>query len=246
MNSSVKKFSTDEILNQPIFVGRLENADIWEEYCVHDPVPLLPKFFFLDDDNLDLFIIELPSEKHEFTARHILLQLGRQCEFIDSVGCGRRRRNHMEADDRVVPSYLTFNVHLAQGITTTLLSTVGISQKWSGKGGLDENAKMWFQNRNSFGLQYILCVKIDRDIIDVSYKLYDLQVMNSFYTFASTHSNALIQLKAFSNVKLSCYYTTEVNFLNQCKKLIFTHRIIYYILQIVRLKLHYITQVHKI
>jgi hypothetical protein len=176
-----------------------------------DGVPLLPKYLFLDDDNLDLFIIELPTDKHDYMARNILLQLRDQCRYVDSVGSGRR--NHMEADERIRPDPDTPNVQLPQGVSMVDLSTlvveVGLSQKWTGKGGLDDKAKKWFQNRNSLGLQYILCVKIDiqrhtRVINDVSYKLYNLQVMaGNFRAFAATHlglqqnvANAQIQLDA--------------------------------------------------
>jgi len=167
---------------------------------------------FLDEeeDPLDLFIIELPSDKHDYMARDILLQLARQCRYVASVGSGRR--NHMEADERICPNSHTPNLQLPRGVSMAALSTlvieVGLSQKWTGKGGLDDKAKKWFQDRNSLGLHYILCVKIDidrhtRGINDVSYKLYDLQVMaRNFRTFAATHlglqqnvaANAQIQL----------------------------------------------------
>eukprot|EP00475_Leptophrys_vorax_P014562 TRINITY_DN20871_c0_g1_i1.p1 TRINITY_DN20871_c0_g1~~TRINITY_DN20871_c0_g1_i1.p1 ORF type:complete len:235 (-),score=39.24 TRINITY_DN20871_c0_g1_i1:162-866(-) len=187
-----KKSSSTEMLDHPIYVGRLENVDTWEEYGLQDHVPLLPKFLFLDD-NLDLFIVELPTEKHDYLARHILLQLRDQCKCIDSVGSGRR--NHMEADERIRPSPRTPNLQLPQGVPMGSLSTlvieVGLSQKWTGRGGLDDKARRWFQSRNALGLQYILCVKIDIDniraIADVSYKLYDLQLTANFHTFAATH-----------------------------------------------------------
>jgi hypothetical protein len=199
-----------EFLDEPLYVGRLENIDLWEEYGLHENVPLLPKYLFLDD-NLDLYIIELPNEKHDYMARLIFKQLVTQCEEIDSVGSGRR--NYIEADERICPSPRTPNLQLAQGVTMTSISTfvieVGLSQKWEGKGGLDEKARKWFDIRNSLGLQYILCLKIDNDntaqkaITNVSFKLYDLQLMSIFKTFAPTdlflHQNgalAQIQLDA--------------------------------------------------
>jgi hypothetical protein len=186
----------NSVLDQPIYIGRLENVDIWEEYCQQDHVPLLPKYVFLDEYNLDLYIIELPTDKHEFLARNILLQMRDECKYIESVGSGRR--NHIEADERICPSALTPNLQLSQGVEMQFLSTVvievGLSQKWTGKGGLDDKARRWFLNRNALGLQYILCVKIDMDmntraITDVSYKLYDLLIMQNFSTFAAKHLN---------------------------------------------------------
>ena len=162
LNDFVKK--TDS-LNEPIYIGQLEHFNIWDEYGLLDGVPLLPKYLFLDDDHLDLFIIELPTDKHDYMACDILLQLARQCRYVASVGSGRR--NHMEADQRIRPDPHTPNLQLPQGVSMAALSTLvieaGLSQKWTGRGGLDEKAKKWFQNRNSFGLQYILCVKIDID-----------------------------------------------------------------------------------
>jgi hypothetical protein len=205
LNDFVKK---NDSLDKPIYIGQLEHLNIWDEYGLLDGVPLLPKYMFLED-NLDLFIIELPSDKHDYMARDIFAQLARQCQYVASVGSGRR--NHMEADERIRPNSHTPNLQLPRGVSMADLSTlvieVGLSQKWTGKGGLDDKAKKWFQNRNSLGLQYILCVKIDidrhtREINDVSYKLYDLQVMaGNFRTFAATHlglqqNNAQIQLDA--------------------------------------------------
>jgi hypothetical protein len=118
----------------------------------------------------------------------------------------------MEADQRIRPDLRTPYVQLQLGVSVATLSTlvieVGISQKCTGRGGLNDKAKKWFQNRNSLGLHYILCVKIDNDrhtrgINDVSYKLYDLQLMaGNLRTFAATHlglqqnvaTNAQIQL----------------------------------------------------
>jgi hypothetical protein len=196
------KTNENSMLNEPIYVGRLKNIEILNEYCLQDNVPLLPKFLFLDDDSLDLFIIELPTEIHEYVARHIFKQLVKQSDFIDSVGSGRR--NHMEADERIRPSPRTPNLQLAQGVSlSTLVIEVGLSQKWKGRGGLDEKARKWFQSRNSIGLQYILCVKIDFDdgaITDFSYKLYDLQMMDRFQVLDATHllngENSQIQLDA--------------------------------------------------
>jgi hypothetical protein len=204
----VKKYSL-EMLEQPIYIGRLQNIEIWDEYSLQDNMPLLPKYLFLDD-NLDLWIIELPTEKHEYMASHIFGQLRDQCKYIDSVGSGRR--NYMEADQRICPSPRTPNFQLAQGITLASLSTlvieVGIFQKWTRRGGLDDKARRWFMSRNAFGLEYILCVKIDIDkdtraITDISYKLYDLQLMTNFHTFAAIHlyldqnvANAQVQLDA--------------------------------------------------
>lgn len=205
----IKKGSLTDMLDEPIYVGRLQNLHIWDEYSLQDHMPLLPKYMFLDD-NLDLLIIELPTEKHDYMTRHILMQLRDECKYIDSVGSGRR--NHMEADERIRPSPRTPNFQLSQGVPIASLSTlvieVGLSQKWTGRGGLDDKAKRWFQRRNALGLEYILCVKIDIDkharaITDVSYKLYDLQLMDNFHTFAATHlyllqnaANAQVQLDA--------------------------------------------------
>ena len=158
LNDFVKK---NDSLDEPIYIGQLEHLNIWDEYGLLDDVPLLPKYLFLDDDNLDLFIIELPTDKHEYMARDIFAQLTRQCQYVASVGSGRR--NHMEADERIRPGPRTPNVQLPQGVSMAALSTlvieVGLSQKWTGRGGLDDKAKKWFQNRNFLGLQYILCVK---------------------------------------------------------------------------------------
>ena len=211
LNDFVKKSDSLDELDEPIYIGQLEHLNIWDEYGLLDDVPLLPKYLFLDDDNLDLFIIELPTDKHDYMARDMFAQLRDQCRDVDSVGSGRR--NHMEADERICPDPDTSNLQLPQGVSMAALSTlvieVGLSQKWTGKGGLDDKAKKWFQKRNSLGLQYILCVKIDiqkhtRVINDVSYKLYDRQVMaGNFRTFAATHlglqqnvANAQIQLDA--------------------------------------------------
>ncbi len=72
---------------------------------------------------------------------------------------------------------------------STFVIEVGLSQKWEGKGGLDDKARKWFDIRNSLGLQYILCLKIDtarKAITNVSFKLYDLQLISRFKTFAPT------------------------------------------------------------
>ena len=81
-------------------------------------------FWFLDDDNLDLFIIELPTDKHDYMARDILLQLRDQCRYVASVGSGRR--NHMEADERICPNSHTPNLQLLRGVSMAALSTLVI------------------------------------------------------------------------------------------------------------------------
>ena len=189
----VEKNSSAEVLETPVLIGRLPSLELWDDYGLDDRVPLSPKHLFLDDD-LDLYLVELPSNKHEYMAEHILLQLRDQCEYIESFGSGRT--NHMEADKRISPSELTPNLHLPPGVPMSCLSTlvieIGLSQNWTGQRGLDAKAKKWFRIRNSLGLQYILCVKVDidrtsRGITDVSYKLYDLQLMTTFRTSAATH-----------------------------------------------------------
>jgi hypothetical protein len=94
---------------------------------------------------------------------------------------------------------------------STLVIEVGLSQKWAGRGGLDDKAKKWFQDRNSLGLQYILCVKIDlvrqtQKINDVSYKLYDLQLMaGNFRTFAPTHLGLQQNVPAIAQIQLDAH-----------------------------------------
>jgi hypothetical protein len=98
LNDIVEK---NDSLDEPIYVGQLEHLNIWDEYGLLDGVPLLPKYLFLDDDHLDLFIIELPTDKHESMAQNIFAQLVRQCQYIDSLGSGRK--NHKEADECIRP-----------------------------------------------------------------------------------------------------------------------------------------------
>ena len=109
LNDFVKK---NDSLDEPIYIGQLEHLNIWDEYGLLDGVPLLPKYLFLDDDNLDLFIIELPSKKHEYMALDIFAQLGRKSEYVASVGSGRR--NHMEADERICPNSHTPNYNFRE------------------------------------------------------------------------------------------------------------------------------------
>jgi hypothetical protein len=186
INYLLKKIESEEIIDQPIFVGKLKSLELWDQYAFNDNVSLNPKYLFLDD-HLYLYIIELPTEKHEFMSAEILLQLIRQSRYIRSFGSGRT--NHIEADQRITSSYDTPKLQIPQGTTLASLSTlvveVGLSQNWN---SLDEKAKKWFQLRDSLGLQYILCVKIDinnqRSISDISFKLYDI---NNFQAMDPTH-----------------------------------------------------------
>ena len=210
LNDIVKK---NDSLDEPIYVGQLEHLNIWDEYSLLDGVPLLPKYLFLDDDHLDLFIIELPTDKHEYMAQNIFARLRDQCQYVDSLGSGRT--NHKEAEESIRPDPDTPNVQLPQGVSMADLSTlvieVGLSQKWTGIGGLDDKAKKWFQDRNSLGLQYILCVKIDlvrqtQKINDVSYKLYDLQLMaGNFRTFAPTHLGLQQNVPAIAQIQFDAH-----------------------------------------
>jgi hypothetical protein len=61
---------------------------------------------------------------------------------------------------------------------------VGISQKWEKRGGLDEKARKWFRVLRMRGLQYILCVKVDKkknQSSEYSYKLYDVPALNRVF-----------------------------------------------------------------
>jgi hypothetical protein len=80
----------NDSLDEPIYIGQLEHLNIWDEYSLLDGVPLLPKCLFLDDDNLELFIIELPSDEHEYMSRNIFAQLRDQYQYIVPLGLEER------------------------------------------------------------------------------------------------------------------------------------------------------------
>ena len=117
LNAFVKK---NDSLDETIYIGRLEHLNIWDEYGLLDDVHLLPKYLFLDDDNSDLFIIELPSEKHDYMAQEIILQLELQCQYVAIIW-------------RLINAFVLTSVQLPLGVSVAALSTkvieVGLSQK---------------------------------------------------------------------------------------------------------------------
>ena len=192
----VNKCSVTKVLKEPIFVGQLRHMALWDTYAECEEVPLHPVYMYLCDD-LSLYIVELPYEKHDYFARNIFAQLRDQSQYVESVGSGRT--NHMEADKRIVPHPDTPGLQLPARIDWnkifTLVVEIGLSQEWAGETGLDEKARKWFKVRRAHGLQFILCVKIDVDdrnaISNVLYKLYDISTMDRFRTFEPTEIGLL-------------------------------------------------------
>jgi hypothetical protein len=165
----------------PFSLGRISNQSLWDEYLDRDDVPFPVKY--MDQVDLTVFIIELPNTIHAFFSRAILLQLGRQSEFIVSSGDGKV--SHMEADERIRPKDTTpgfggLPANVSWQDYGTVVIDVGLSQPWDGATGLDSKALRWYNARVEAGIEYILCVKIDKTggaVSGAQYKLFDVQAL---------------------------------------------------------------------
>jgi hypothetical protein len=95
----VKDAGDDQVLEEPIWIGKVASLELWNEYTEYDKPPLHPKYLFFLDDTLDIFIVELPMHIHEFFSSEIFALQRDQCRFLQSV-CS-------QADQFIAPSYTT-------------------------------------------------------------------------------------------------------------------------------------------
>jgi hypothetical protein len=175
------KVGTLDETDLPFSVVCIHNQCLWDQYLDHDDAPYPAKY--MDQVDLTIFIVELPKTIHEFFAEEILLQLGRQSEFITSSGSGKVA--HMEADKRIRPKDTTpgfggLPTNVSWEDYGTVVIEVGLSQPWGGATGLDSKALRWYNARGETGLEYILCVKIDKTdgvVSGAQYKLFDVQAL---------------------------------------------------------------------
>jgi hypothetical protein len=82
----LKTHQKDQFIQDPIYAGSVSTIDVWDKYLECDDPPLLPKYCFFSEETLEILIVELPKHLHEYFAEQILLQMGRQCPFLDSEG----------------------------------------------------------------------------------------------------------------------------------------------------------------
>jgi hypothetical protein len=168
----------------PVLVA-ISDDDVWERYCELEgdcKAPLQLRFLHKESENV--YIIDIPTDIHEFYAREMLLQLARNSPYIDSLGA--KTVNHKEADEFILPRPDCPNAIFPPNSKNcaTVIIEVGLSQRWSGVSGLDSKVHHWFLTQAA--LEYIICVKIVKNrvthtIKSLTYKVYDIAACNGIF-----------------------------------------------------------------
>ena len=184
------------LMSGPVLVARLaDDGAAWEGYARLDEAPV--GLNFLEVFDRGVYIIELSESLiHSFYAMETFGQLARQSAYLSGGGSGSlgsKQADQIIFAKTTTPGFRALPPRLLNPITggsrdryASVIVEVGVSQNYKNLGGLDAKANGWLQTNRDKGLEYILCIKIEKDAnwltTGCSYKLYDVPSLGAHAT----------------------------------------------------------------